>query len=109
MFEEKTRLAAAAIIMTDTEASDSEKKRVIDMLSGGSFRERMSKVLTYHETCERLGRKKASSAYISRLVKAGKLRKVVGTGNRAIGIDSDSVTEFISSGGSISFSDDSKK
>lgn len=92
MFSQHTVEAIVAITAIDKGVTADEKRRLDELLSRHTERESVMPFITYTFAAKNL---KRSPSTIKRLVKAGRLRPVIGTGCKAIGISWESYRDFL--------------
>jgi len=91
MFSRHTIDAIVALTAVDPCVTESERRRIDDVLNGTEISDSRSPA-PYGRAAEVLG---TSVSTVKRLVKAGRLVSVIGTGSRAIGVSWDSLDQML--------------
>lgn len=92
MFSRHTADAILALASVDGAVTERERRLLETLLSGHGAESIPDRCLSFREAAGRIGR---SPLTVKRLAKAGRLRAVRGTGQRAIGVTADSLEAFL--------------
>lgn len=96
MFSRHTADAILALAAVDAAVTERERRLLERLLTGDGAESISGKCLSFREAAGRIGR---STLTVKRLVKAGRLAAVTGTGRRAIGVTAESLDALLAGRG----------